>query len=294
MSAGGIYSAWIARTTLTIAAGALSILIATAAVPASSVVPDVEAIIQNSVVATHRNWAVAAQFDHCERDVTSAGAKTYAVIMILGSPYHRLVAAADKALSEDDRQRQQADEDAARVARANETTDERARRVEKYERRTQRNRRLLEQLPSAFDFTSEGMQTSDGFDAYVIRATPKRDYRPTSNEAEVLTGMEGRLWIERHSFQWIKVEATVVHPVSIEALLATVEPGTRLSLAQRPVASDVWLPTHFAMRTRARFLFLLKQRTDVEETYFDYRRVEGEQSGIPRDDLNACLRRAFN
>jgi hypothetical protein len=106
--------------------------------------------------------------------------------------------------------------------------------------------------------------------------------------------MEGRLWIEPHSFQWIKVEAMVVHTVSIEALLATVEPGTRFSLTQRPVASDVWLPTHFSMRTRARLLFFLKQRTDVDETYFDYRRVDrAGSSEARRESVEACLTTAF-
>ena len=175
--------------------------------------------------------------------MTSAGAKTYAVTMLLGSPYSRLTAVDDKPLSERERQQAQDSEEAARTARSTEAPSERARRVEKYERQIRRNRLLLEQLPSAFDFTSEGTQTSEGFDAYVIRATPKREYRPTSDEAEVLTGMEGRLWIEQHSFQWIKVEATVVHRVSIEALVASVEPGTRFFLEQRPVAGGVWLPS---------------------------------------------------
>ena len=295
-SHGGIHSTSIARRTLTIAAGVVGALAAIAAVPVSSAGPDLDTIVQNSVAATRQNWAAAAQFDHCERDVTKSGIKTYAVTMILGSPYNRLTAVDDKPISESDRQRQQNDEELARVARANEAPDERARRVEKFERKARRFRQGLEQFPNAFDFTSEGTQLTEGFDAYVIHGTPKSDFRPTSNDTEVLTGMEVRLWIERNSFQWVKVEASVVRPVSIAGFLASVEPGTRFSLAQRPVAPDVWLPTYFSIRTRARILFLLRQRTDVEETYFDYRRVESDRSHphAHRDDAAACLATAVN
>jgi hypothetical protein len=277
------------------AAGVISALAALAAIASSSVVPDVDTIVQKSVAATRQNWAAAGQFDYCERDVTKTGTKTFAVTMILGSSYNRLTAVDDNPISETDRQRQQNDEDSARVARASEAPDERARRVEKYERKSRRFRLGLEQFPYAFNFTSEGTQVADGFNAYVIHGTPKADYQPTSNDTEVLKGMEVRLWIEQSSFQWVKVEASVVHPVSIAGFLASVEPGTRFSLAQRPVAPDVWLPTHFSIRTRARILFLFRQRTDVDETYFDYRRVERDGSRPDaQHDVAACLPTAVN
>ena len=283
-----------ACVTLAVAIRALDVL-ATPVGPATAVIQDAQEIIQNSVVATHKNWAIAAQFDRCERDTTDAGAKTYAVTMILGSPYYRLTAIDEKPVSDDDRQRADHDEDAARAARASEAQDERARRVTKYERQLQRNRLLLEQLPYAFDFTSEGTEVRDGFDAYVIRAIPKRDYRPADSQAEVLKGMEGRLWIEQHSFQWIKVEANVVHSVSIEGFLATVQPGTQFSLSQQPVDSEVWLPTHFSMRTRARIFFLFRHRSDEDETYFDYRRIDSTRSpDDARGDRAACLPASFN
>jgi hypothetical protein len=293
-SHSGICFTGIVRSTLTIAAGALGALAAIAAAPASVVVPDVDTVMQNSIAATHQNWAVSAQFDRCERDVTRAGTKTYAVTMILGSSYSRLTAVDDKPISEADRQRQHNDEDLARMTRASEAPDERARRIEKYERKSRRIRLGLDQFPYAFDFTSEGTQRTEGFDVYVIHATPKGSYRPTSSDSEVLKGTDVRLWIEQNSFQWVKVEASVVHPVSIAGFFASIEPGTRFSLEQRPVEPDVWLPTHFSMRTRARVLFLLRQRSDVDETYFDYRRVESEASRPDTHRDDACLPTVLN
>jgi hypothetical protein len=108
--------------------------------------------------------------------------------------------------------------------------------------------------------------------------------------------MEGRLWIDQQSFHWIKAEATVTRAVSIAGFLAKVDPGTQFLLEQRPVASDVWLPIHFSMRTRARILLLLRQRSQVDETYFDYRRAERPgQTPISLDSsASGCLPTSVN
>jgi len=38
----------------------------------------------------------------------------------------------------------------------------------------------------------------------VLKATPRPGYEPPNNEAKVLTGMEGKLWIDEKTFQWVK------------------------------------------------------------------------------------------
>jgi hypothetical protein len=247
-------------------------LLATPAVNIAT--PDVSEIVRQSVAANHRNLTSAVEFEHCERVVNRDGTKTYAVTMMLGTPYQRLLEINGQPLSHDDKQREQQKQDAARIARERETPGERTTRLEKHEKDRRRNRLLLDQLPQAFEFSIEGEQKVGAFDAYVLRATARRDYQPPTIEAQVLTGMEGRFWIERNTFQWIKAEAAVVRPVSIASFLARIDPGTQFTLEQTPVGSDLWMPAHFSMRTRGRVLFLLKQRTQIDATYYDYRRVE--------------------
>jgi hypothetical protein len=237
-------------------------------------VPDVGDMIRQSVAANQRNLATAADFDHRERVLSHDGTRTYTVTMMLGTPYRRLTAINDQQLSDDERQREQQKQDAARAERERETPDERARRLDKNEKDRRRNRQLLDQLPQAFDFALEGEQRVGNFDAYVLRATPRRDFQPSSLEATVLTGMEGRFWLERQSFQWIKVEAAVTRPVTIQSFLAKMEPGTQFTLEQQPAAPGVWLPARFTMRTRGRILLLFKQRTQIDTTFFDYQRAE--------------------
>jgi len=101
------------------------------------------------------------------------------------------------------------------------------------------------ELVTAFDFKVLGETRLNGYDVYALHATPRPGYHPPNMETQVLTGMQGELWIDKNTFQWVKIEAQVTRPVSIEGFLAKVEPGTHFELEKAPVARGVWLPTHF-------------------------------------------------
>jgi hypothetical protein len=123
-----------------------------------------------------------------------------------------------------------------------------------------------------------GQQKLGPYGVYVLKAVPRRDYHPPSTEAEVLKGMRGRLWIDKKTYQWVRVEAWVMHPVTIEGFLARVEPGTRFELDKMPVTDDVWLPKHYAMTARAKILFLLKHKSQDDITYYGYRSIPPVES----------------
>ncbi len=203
--------------------------------------------------------------------------------MILGSPYSRLVAVNGKPLSPQGQETEQRQLNQTIARRKAESPDQRARRIAKYQQGRQRDHLLIEQLAKAFDFKLQGEQKVGGYDAYVLQATPRPDYRPPTLETQVLKGMAGRLWIDKTTFQWVKVEAKVIHPVTIEGFLACVEPGTRFELENVPVAPGIWLTQHFSTRSRSRILFLFSYRGEQDETYFGYRR-SADRTGPARDD----------
>src|SRR5262249_51051859 len=99
-----------------------------------------------------------------------------------------------------------------------------------------------------------------------------------NRDSQVLTGMEGKLWIDKDTFQWVKVEASVTRPVSIEGFLARVEPGTRFELDKTPIAPNLWFPSHFSMNSQAKVLLLFQRRKWVEETYSNYRPARANPS----------------
>ena len=243
---------------------------------------DAKAIIQRSLEANAADWKAAPEYDFFERDQQSGGGtKTYEDLMILGSPYERLVAVNGKPLSPEQQAQEQRKLEATIVRRRNESALERAERIETYEKDRKRDQMLMDQLTKALDFTFLGEQKLDGHDVYVLKATPRPGYQPPTMETEVLTGMQGKLWIDQKTFQWAKVEAQVLHPVSIEGFLAQVEPETRFELEKMPVEDDIWLPKHFAMKSQARILFLFSRKSQENETYYGYHKAASFQGSSP-------------
>jgi hypothetical protein len=237
---------------------------------------DVADIIQSSVEATNRDWKAAPEYDYFQRVQEEDGTKTYDVMMILGSPYERLIAVNGKPLTATQQLQEQEKINKVIAKRRSESPQERDERVAKYIKERKRDHSLMQQLTRAFDFKIEGQQKLGTLDLYVLRATPRPGYHPPNMEAEVLTGMQGRLWIDKKTFQWVKVEAEVIHPVTIEGFLAKVEPGTRFELEKMPVSDTIWLPKHFGMKSRSKIVFLLAHRTQEQETYWGYRKAAAD------------------
>jgi hypothetical protein len=179
-----------------------------------------------------------------------------------------------KPLSQADAANEQRKMQQAIAARRAESADQRRKRIAKFEEDRRQNHLLMQQLTSAFNFTFIGQRKMRGFDVYVLRATPRPGYKPPNMESQVLPGMEGRLWIDRKTFQWVKVTARVIHPVSIKGFLAKVEPGTQFELEKSPVADgSVWQITHFSMRSNAKILSMFHHASQEDDTYFNYQRV---------------------
>ena len=130
---------------------------------------------------------------------------------------------------------------------------------------------MMQQLTKAFNFASLGESRLNGFDVYILRATPRPGYKPPNLDCQALPGMQGELWIDKKTFQWVKVTAEVIHPVTIGGFLAKVEPGTRFELEKAPVGNGIWLPSHFAMSSKAKVLYLVNRSSRDEETYSNYK-----------------------
>ena len=235
----------------------------------------VQEIVHRSAQATQQDWNKAPDFDFCETDQAGEGHKTFAVLMINGSPYNRLVAVNGEPLPSS-AQNSEAQKFAAEVQRRKqETPDQHRRRVAQYERERRRDELLLSEFADAMNFTRVGTATVDGHETYVLDAKPRPNYIPKSMETKVLTGMKGRLWVDQSSFRWAKVQAEAFRPVSIEGFLARVEPGTRFELEEKPVgdSSGTWMISHFAMRARAKVFFLFPKNSAEDSLYFDYKPV---------------------
>jgi hypothetical protein len=233
----------------------------------------VAAIVARWTAANRVDFDAAQTYNYSERIRDDDGTKTYAVTMLSGTPYKRLVQVDGKPLSAGDRRDE--DERFAREQRdrAEESPDEHAHRVAEYRQTRTRAHRILVEMPRAFDYALRSTRRVHSRTVYVLAASPRRGYDPPSVEAQVLTGMRGEFWIDTATFQLLRGWARVLRPVSIEGFLATVQPGTEFVVEQQPVGGGVWLPTHLSIRSRSSIIFLFHHHTSEDRTYFNYRKA---------------------
>jgi hypothetical protein len=241
---------------------------------------EVKDIVARSAAAMDANWKAAPGFSFNERDVeTKHGkaktVKTYRVLIIEGSQYNQVIAINDKQLSPEEETRENQKLKAEIERRKRESARERAKRVAKYQRERQQDHSMMAEMVNAFDFTLASEGQLSGHDVWVLDASPKPGYVPKTQETKVLTGMKGRLWIEKERYQWVKVAAEVTRPISMY-LVAKVGPGTRFELEQEPVGGGVWLPKHFSTNVNASALKFINEDLTDDETYSNYRPMPSE------------------
>ena len=220
------------------------------------------------------------KYSHMETDVEvkvdssgrqkSRTQKTFQVMMMEGSPYEKLTAINGRPLSAAERQKEEQKLKREIEKRRTESAGARRARTAKYEKSRSSDHLLMQQMVDAFQFSMVGEETVDGHPAYVLDAVPRPDYRPVNQEAKVLTGMKGRLWVDKAGYHWIKVKAEVTKPVSYALFIAKVGPGTRFEFEQAPVTDKLWLPKHFQQDVNAAVMGMIPIRTREDETYTKY------------------------
>jgi len=272
------------RVLLTCRASSVLALGLTVAVPSLPAVPDVARlstteIIRRSVIANTADWNSQPQYAYQEFDlkskIDSTGkaqpqqSRTYEVLMIEGSPYNRLIGSNNEPLSRAKAALENAKLQREMLRRQHETADDRHARVEKYQNGRAEEHLLMQQMVDAFNFKLVGEETVAGANCYILDAYPRADYRPPVERAKVLSGMRGRLWIDKSGYHWAKVQAEVINPVQFGLFIAQVKPGTKFELDQGPVGG-VWLPKCFTQSVNASVLGLYGYRTREEEHYSDY------------------------
>jgi hypothetical protein len=193
--------------------------------------------------------------------------------MIDGSPYQRLVAVDDRAVSagQAGSEREALEREVAK--RRAESPAERAQRAGAYQKRHARIHELFRQVAQAFVFTLKGRPAIGERTAYLLGAAPRPGYIPPTRDARALTGMEADFWVDAETYHWAKIAARVVQPVSLVGLLVRIEPGTAVEFEQAPIDGDIWLATRLSIKSSSRILLLFQHHTYEADRYFEYRQT---------------------
>jgi hypothetical protein len=156
-----------------------------------------------------------------------------------------------------------------------ETPEERTARLGK----EQENRSFLLDVIEGFDFRLLGEEVLGGRPAYVLQVTPHPGYHARGKYGKMFSKVEGKLWVDKQDFGWIKVDGQVTQSFSMGLFVARVQRGSHIILEQTSVGDAVWLPKRLEIRASARILFLKSLDLDRILTYSDYRpAVDGPYS----------------
>jgi hypothetical protein len=147
-----------------------------------------------------------------------------------------------------------------------ETPDEKTARL----RQDQENKSFLEDVLEAFDFHLIGEEVVGGRPAYVLQATPHAGYRAHGKYGKMFSKVEGKLWVDKQDFGWMKVDGEVTQSFSAGVFVARVQRGSHIILEQMCVGDRVWVPKRLEVRASARILFV--KSLDIERilTYSEY------------------------
>ena len=235
--------------------------------------PDARQVVLPSVLATQRSWQARDHYTYVERDedrrlnslgqVKSESVDVTRMMVVNGARFEQLLE--HNGLPPSAREQKKSNDDLDRLK--HETPDERAAQV----RKDEENRAFLRDVLEAFDFRLVGEEIVGGRPAYVLQATPHPGYRAHGKYAKVFPRVEGKLWVDKQDFGWIKVDGQVTQSFSLGLILARVERGSHIIMEQTCVGQEVWVPKRIEIRATARILFLKSLDVQRTLTYTDYR-----------------------
>jgi hypothetical protein len=235
-------------------------------------VVDARNVVVPSVLATERSWEKRDHYTYTERDedrrlnslgqVKSESIDVTKMMLVNGARFEQLLEHNGQLPSAKEQKR--SDEDLEKLK--HETPDEKTLRL----RKDEENRAFLRDVIEAFDFRLVGEEIVDGRAAYVVHATPHPGYRPHGKYAKMFTRVEGKLWVDKQDFGWIKVDGEVTQSFSMGLILARVERGSHIIMEQTCVGEAVWVPKRIEIRATARILFLKSLDIRRTLTYTDY------------------------
>ena len=110
----------------------------------------------------------------------------------------------------------------------------------------------------------------------MIEAEPKPGYRPVLSEAKVFTKVRSKIWIEKATYRWVKVDAEVLNTLSFGLGLVRVAPGGTVRFEQTRVNDEIWLPSHAVIRGDVRLALIRKLRAEIDINFRDYKKFQSD------------------
>ena len=233
---------------------------------------DARQIVTQSLVAAELSWQARNAYIYMERDedrrldsagqVQSQNVDVTKMTLVNGIRFEERIEHNGQLPSADDQKNRDVDIEKLK----HQTTAEQAERL----RKDQENRSFLHVLLDAFDFRLVGEEIVDGRPTYMLEATPHPGYHASGKYGKLLARVQGKLWVDKQDFGWVKVDGEVTQSFSMGLFVARVQRGSHILLEQTSLGDAVWVPKRLEVRASARILFLKSLELDRILTYSDY------------------------
>jgi hypothetical protein len=218
--------------------------------------------------------------------VVSTKRETWETLMLDGQPYRRTLDRDGKPLSPEEQRSEQKRLDRETRRLSSEPPAEKQRRLEEAEKRRRREFAFLSEIPELFDLRFEGDSTVDGRSVWVLSGTPRPGAKAKSGDAKMLLRLRGRMWIDKATYQWARVEAETTDTISWGLFLARLNSGSRMTFEQTEVNSELWFPKRLLLTGSGRVGLIKRIALDEEIEWSNYRKFSVDSKIVTAPLLN--------
>lgn len=104
----------------------------------------------------------------------------------------------------------------------------------------------------------------------VLDYRPNPAFHPPTMLAELLTGLQGRVWIDASTQRMTRIEGNVLHPVNFGfGIVARIYPGGTIEFEQRDAGGAHWMYSHVDEHLMVRALLVKTMPENVQMTATD-------------------------
>ena len=166
-------------------------------------------------------------------------------------------------------------EEAWAAARQNEGENGRAARLRRAAEEERRERAVVDELPSIYDFRMTGRDTIDGRTAISFTFDPQPGYDPKTPEGRILNHFRGTAWIDEADRELVRLRVDCLESVSVKfGFIFRLLKGSRGVIERRKIDGEAWLPTYSRFTGSGRVFFVARVDLDQESEYSSYRRKD--------------------
>jgi hypothetical protein len=254
---------------------------------------DPNEIVRRSIAQDQLGWVrmqdYTWQANSVERHYDTHGAvestkrETWETLILDGEPYRRMLERDGKPLNAEQQRDEQMKLDRETKKLRDQTPAEKQKRLEQAKARRKREFAFLSEIPDLFEVKLEGESIVDGRPVWVVSGSPRPGAQPKTHDAQVLLKVRGRMWIDKATYQWAKVEAETTATISWGVFLARLAPGAKMTFEQTAVTPELWLPKRLFVTGSGRLALFKHLIEDQEIQWSKYKKFSVESKIVSED-----------